>query len=160
MNAYPKLKADIAALFNTQYFAVLAIRAGDAVHTSLVAVAAAEDLKTVFLCTPRVSRKYAYLKQHPMVSLLIHNSTNHPTDTEQAIAVTVAGHAHEVPDTERAQAKATYLDRQPHLHAFVEAPGTAMIKITVNRCEVVARFQDVTILDIQNDRILDTMAPS
>lgn len=154
MNARQRLKADIAGLFDEQYFAVLATRAGDQIHTTLVAFAATDDLKTIFVCTPRATRKYDNLKQHPTVSLLVHNSANQPTDTRRSIAVTVSGSAGEVRDTQLADARAVYLARQPHMAEFAASPDTAVVEITVSRYDVVARFQEVATLDIQKDRII------
>ena len=150
-----QLKARLSSLFSEQFFAVLATRTGEAIHTTLVAFAATGDLKTIFVCTPRATRKYANLKQNPSVSLLVHNSSNMATDIRQAIAVTVSGIAEEVPSERLKAARAVYLAKQPHMSGFATSPNTAVIEVTVGRYDVVAHFQDVTILEIQKDRIVD-----
>lgn len=150
-----ELKTSLATLFAEQYFAVLATRTGDRIHTTLVAFAATDDLKTLFLCTPRATRKYSNLKQNPSVSLLVHNSSNMATDIRQAIAVTVSGDAAEVPEKRLEASRTVYLAKQPHMDRFVRSPNTAIIEVTVQRYDVVAHFQDVTILEIQEDRIVD-----
>ena len=149
-----ELKTQLAQLFAEQYFAVLATRSGDRIHTTLVAFAAADDLKTVFVCTPRATRKYANLKQHPTVSLLVHNSANMAADIRQAMAVTVSGRASEVPVQHLETARSVYLAKQPHMKAFATSPNTAIIEVSVDRYDVVAHFQDVTILEIRTDRIV------
>lgn len=149
-----KLKARLLTLFTEQYFAVLATRTGDQIHTTLVAFAANDDLKTLFLCTPRATRKYTNLKRNPSVSLLVHNSANMATDISQAMAVTIAGSAADVPDDRLEAAKAIYLGKQPHMTAFVNSPNTAIVEVAVSRYDVVAHFQDVTILEIRNDRLI------
>jgi general stress protein 26 len=149
-----QLKSSLAALFAEQYFAVLATRSGDNIHTTLVAFAVTGDLKTMFLCTPRATRKYANLKQNPSVSLLVHNSSNMATDIGQAIAVTITGTAEEVPADCLEAARTIYLTKQPHMSGFANTPNAALIEVTVGRYDVVAHFQDVTILEIQNDRIV------
>jgi heme iron utilization protein len=150
-----QLKASLSTLFKEQYFAVLATRSSDQIHTTLVAFAATDDLKTIFVCTPRATRKYANLKQNPSVSLLVHNSSNMATDIRRSIAVTVSGTAEEVPAGRLEAARAVYLGKQPHMAGFATAPNTAIIEVTVGRYDVVAYFQDVTILEIQKDRIVD-----
>jgi nitroimidazol reductase NimA-like FMN-containing flavoprotein (pyridoxamine 5'-phosphate oxidase superfamily) len=107
------------------------------------------------VCTPRATRKYANLKQNPSVSLLVHNSSNMATDIRQSIAVTVSGTAEEVPPDRLEEARGVYLAKQPHMSGFVNSPNTAIIQVTVGRYDVVAHFQDVTILEIQKDRIVD-----
>ena len=148
-----ELKTRLARLFAEQYFAVLATRTGDQIHTTLVAFAATDSLKTLYVCTPRATRKYSNLKQNPSVSLLVHNSSNMATDIRQAIAVTVSGDAKEVPESRLAAAQQVYLGKQPHMSAFVRSPNTAIIEVTVTRYDVVAHFQDVTVLEIQENRI-------
>jgi general stress protein 26 len=150
-----ELKTNLAALFAEQYFAVLATRTGDRIHTTLVAFAATDDLKTLFVCTPRATRKYSNLKQNPSVSLLVHNSSNMATDIRQAMAVTVSGNAAEVPEKRLEDARRVYLTKQPHMATFARSPNTAIIEVTVQCYDVVAHFQDVTILEIQEDRIVD-----
>ncbi|MFO7715898.1 pyridoxamine 5'-phosphate oxidase family protein [Desulfosarcina sp.] len=154
MKDVPQLKSRLAALFAEQYFAVLATRTGDHIHTALVAFAAGENLKTIFVCTPRATRKYANLKRNPSVSLMVHNSSNLATDIRQAIAVTVSGTAEEVPAGRLEDARTVYLAKQPHMSGFANSPNTAIIEVTVKRYDVVVRFQDVTILEIQEDRIV------
>ena len=149
-----QIKASLSTLFAEQYFAVLATRSGENIHTTLVAFAAGEDLKTLFVCTPRATRKFANLKQNPSVSLLVHNSSNMATDIRQSIAVTVSGTARETPTERRGAARAVYLAKQPYMAGFATAPNTAIIEVTVGRYDVVAYFQDVTILEIQKDRIV------
>jgi hypothetical protein len=39
---------------------------------------------------------------------------------------------------------------------FVKSPNTAIIEVAVTRYDVVAHFQDVTILEIQKERIVQT----
>lgn len=138
-------------LFAEQFFAVLATRSGDHIHTTLVAFAASEDLRTFFLCTPRATRKYANLKQHPTVSLMVHNSSNQASDTRQAIAVTISGVATEVPTEQLTAARAIYLSRQPHMAEFANSADTAMIEVAVNRYDLVCHFQEVRSVDIRQD---------
>lgn len=149
-----QLKARLSILFAEQYFAVLATRSGDSIHTTLVAFAASDDLKTFFVCTPRATRKFTNLKQNPSVSLLVHNSSNMATDIRQSIAVTVSGTAEEVPADRLEAARSIYLSKQPHMSGFATSPNTAIIEVTVGRYDVVAHFQEVTILEIQKDRIV------
>ena len=149
-----QLKSKLFSLFSEQYFAVLATRTADQLHTTLVAFATTDDLKTIYVATPRATRKYTNLQHHPSVSLLVHNSSNMATDIRQAIAVTIAGTAEEVPMDRLAAAQSVYLDKQPYMSGFVNSPNTALIEVTVKRYDVVAHFQDVTLLEIQKDRIM------
>lgn len=147
-----QFKQQLKSLFGEQYFAVLATGTSDQIHTTLVAFAVTDDLKTFFLCTPRTTRKYANLKKNPTVSLMVHNSSNQATDVRQAIAVTVSGVAKEAPAERLATARTVYLARQPHMSDFAHSPNTAIIEVSVSRYDLVAHFQEVTILDIHQDQ--------
>ena len=153
MKSIHALKAELTTLFGEQYFAVLATRSGERIHTTLVAFAAVDDLKTVFVCTPRATRKYDNIKENQGVSLLVHNSTNQTTDIRQAKAVTISGTAAEVAADQLEQARGIYLARQPQMADFANSPDTAMIEIRVDQYDVVAHFQEVTILEIHKERI-------
>ena len=149
-----RIKSLLTTLFMDQYFAVLATRSKDQLHTSLVAFAASEDLKKLFLCTPRATRKYSNLTQYSLVSLLVHNSANLAADIGQSVAVTVTGRATEVAGSGLEQARALYLAKNPHMAAFASSPETALIGVDVIRYDVVEHFQNVTILNIHEDRIV------
>ncbi len=148
------LKSTLSTLFAEHYFAVLATRACDHLHTTLVAFSTTEDLKSLFICTPRTTRKYTNLMQYPSVSLLVHNSSNQTTDTRQSMAVTITGTATEVAPDRLKSARDIYLTKQPHMSDFTMSSNTAIVEITVNRYDIVTHFQDVTILEIQNNRVV------
>lgn len=149
-----RIKSLLTTLFMDQYFAVLATRSQNFLHTALVAFAASADLKTLFLCTPRATRKYGNLMQYPSVSLLVHDSANLATDIGQSVAVTVTGSASEATGDSLEQARAVYLAKHPNLTVFASSPDTSLIAVDVSRYDVVERFQYVTLLDIHEDRIV------
>jgi hypothetical protein len=140
-----RIKSLLTTLFMDLYFAVLATRSKEQLHTSLVAF---------YLCTPRATRKYGNLTQYPSVSLLVHNSANLAADIGQSVAVTVTGRATEAAGSGLEHARAVYLAKNPHMAAFASSPETALIAVNVIRYDVVEHFQNVTILDIHGDRIV------
>lgn len=146
MKSIAHLESILLELFATQYFASFATHCGENIHSSLVAFVVTEDLKTLYLCTSRATRKYANIRKKPSVSLLIHNSSNAVTDVNQAVAVTVTGTAREVPEERLDLARALYLAKHPHFSGFVTSPNTAFIEVTVASYDVVTHFQDVVIL--------------
>lgn len=147
-----QLKSVLSDLFTTQNFASFATHRGDGIHSSLVAFVVTDDLKTLFLCTSRATRKYANIKEKPSVSLLIHNSSNAVTDVNQAVAVTVTGTATEVPDERVDLTRAIYLAKHPHYSGFATSPNTAFIEVAVSSYDVVTHFQDVVTVKMNSSR--------
>lgn len=150
MKSIAKLRLLLNELFATQNFASMATLQKNGLHNCLVAFSVSEDMKTIYLCTPRTTRKYANLLENPTVSMLIHNSSNQAADLKNAIAVTAAGKAQEVSKEDRKSASQSFLKKHPYMKDFVMAKNTALITVYVTRYDIVTHFQDVSILDIQN----------
>ena len=53
-----------------------------------------------------------------------------------------------MPARERQGNRALYLSKYPEMAEFVDAPGTALVRIEVERYDVVDHFQHVLILDL------------
>lgn len=148
MKSIANLRLLLKELFATQNFASMATLHENGLHNCLVAFSVTEDMKTIYLCTPRTTRKYTNLLENPTVSMLIHNSSNKAADLKNAIAVTIAGQAEEVEDKDRRSARESFLGKHPYMKEFVLAPNTALIRVQVRRYDIVTHFQDVTILDV------------
>lgn len=157
MKSIGKLRFLLNEVFATQNFASLATLQKNGLHNCLVAFSVSEDMKTIYLCTPRTTRKYANLLENSTVSMLIHNSSNQAADLKNAVAVTVAGKAQEVSKKDRQSARQSFLKKHPYMKEFVLAKNTALIRVHVTRYDIVTHFQDVTILEIENP--LDVSLP-
>ncbi len=144
-----KVVEQIAALINTQRFAVLSTQQNNQPYASLVAFAASADLKHVYFLTPNTTRKYENLTVNPKVAVLVNDSRNQADDIDNAVSVTGTGVAHVVETGDNQAALDGYLERHPHLKAFAAAPTTAFVSITMNRYFMVNRFQDVVALKME-----------
>jgi nitroimidazol reductase NimA-like FMN-containing flavoprotein (pyridoxamine 5'-phosphate oxidase superfamily) len=137
------LKQTIATLFSTQKLAALSSYGNRQPYASLVAFAAAEDLKHIVFATTRSTRKYANLSSESTVALLIDNRTNTEKDFSYAAAVTVLGRAEEVSGPQKKTFQEMYLRKHPHLKEFVSSPSCALMAVSVEKYYVVSRFQNV-----------------
>jgi hypothetical protein len=139
--------ADLALvldLLESQRSAALATtQPGGQPYLSLMAFAASPDLKQLIVATERDTKKYANLAAEPRVALLIDNRSNVPTDTEEAVAVTVLGRAAEAGPGERDSLLPLFLSKHPHLENFVTSPTCALIAVEVDTYLVVQQFQEV-----------------
>mgnify|MGYP002865083008 FL=1 len=111
--------------------------------TSLMAFAAAEDLRHIVVLTERATRKFANLKANCRVALLIDDRENKGSDTQDSVAVTAIGEAQEVDAEDGALLLDLYLARHPYLAEFAASPSCAIVRVKIDSYLVVSRFQKV-----------------
>jgi len=140
----PEIMARLRELLQDQPLAVLATRNPDGLHGSLVAFAATDDLRELVFVTNRATRKYANLQADNRVVLVMDNRTNDLRDFYNAAAVTVYGRAEEAAGPARDELERRFVARHGHLGQFAAAPTCAVFRVTVERCSLVRRFQEVT----------------
>ena len=141
-----QVKARLMSLFGSQQLAVLATVMDGRPHCNIVAFAHTDDLRHVLFATPRDSRKYESLVEHPEVSMLVDSRANAPCDFQEAEAVTIDGTARDLCG-EKAQFVDLYLRKHGTLRDFVLSPETALICLDVSRFKLVTHFQDVYIVE-------------
>lgn len=130
-------------LFRSQRFAVMATNDADQPFTSLMAFAAAEDLRQIVVLTERATRKFANLKANSRVALLIDDRENKGSDTQDSVAVTAIGEAQEVDAEDGALLLDLYLARHPYLAEFAASPSCAIVRVKIDSYLLVSRFQKV-----------------
>lgn len=140
-----ELESTVRKLLWEQLFGVLATSAPGGPHTTIVAFAAADDLRTIVFATPRGTRKYGNLKSGGRVSLFFDNRTNDAADLKEVYGIEARGPATEVHGDQRRVYESLYRARHPMLDAFAE--GSALIRIDVKRYDIVHKFQEVLVLD-------------
>jgi nitroimidazol reductase NimA-like FMN-containing flavoprotein (pyridoxamine 5'-phosphate oxidase superfamily) len=137
------LRDRVRTLLTGQYLAVLSSSREGAPYASLVAFAAAEDLRTILFATSRTTRKYANLSASASAALLIDNRRNEEADFHRAMAVTAVGRVEELEGDDRQRGEKLYLAKLPHLEDFVRAPSCALLCLAVERYILVRKFQRV-----------------
>lgn len=137
------LKRVIKDLFALQNLAVIATQKDGQPFTNLVAFAATDDLKHLIFATTRSTRKYARLMADSRTSMMMDNRQNQASDFRDATAVAALGRVEEVKGPEKADLMKLYLSKHPHLKAFATAPTCALMKLKVDRYDMVSRFQNV-----------------
>ena len=130
-------------LFRSQRFAVMATNEFEQPFTSLMAFAAAEDLRQIVVLTERATRKFANLKANSRVALLIDNRENKGSDTQDSVAVTAIGEAEEADAEAGALLLDRYLARHPYLAEFAASPSCAIVRVKIDSYLLVSRFQKV-----------------
>lgn len=137
------LESLLRDLFRSQGLSVLATQREGQPFTNLVAFAATDDLKHLAFATSRATRKYANLSADSQVAMLVDNRRNQISDFENAAAVTAIGKAEEAIGEHRDRLLEIYLSKHPHLKGFATSPNCALMKVTVEKYDIVRRFQHV-----------------
>ena len=118
-------------------------------YTSLVAIAASEDLGQAAFATLRATRKFANLSSEPRVALLLDDRANQPSDLLDAATVTLLGRAREIEGDERVRWTTALLARHHTLADILRSPDCAVVAIEVDRLLLVTRLQRVTELVVR-----------
>jgi nitroimidazol reductase NimA-like FMN-containing flavoprotein (pyridoxamine 5'-phosphate oxidase superfamily) len=143
-----QLRKMIHETCNLQRFGVLATVHQNQPYTSLVAFALSVDLGKLVFVTPRATRKFNYLVENSNVSFMVDNRTNESSDIVESIGITISGTAREPDNDEKKPLTGLYLQKHPHMKQFLESPNTAVLCVDVKRYDVVERFQNVMVLEM------------
>ncbi|WP_372714298.1 pyridoxamine 5'-phosphate oxidase family protein [Ilyobacter sp.] len=147
MKNIKELKKLISKVSSRQLFAVLATSYENQPYTSLVAFALTEDLKKLIFITPRDTRKFQYLSENNMVSLMIENSENQKVDITQAVGITITGKSRDSSGEEKEKLLKTFISKHPQMEEFAISKGCSVVSVDINRYDVVERFQNVSVLE-------------
>ena len=110
-------------------------------HTSLMVYTFSRERGTLFLVTPRQTKKYANLTGNPNVSILIDTRCE---DTPQSVrAMSICGIAHEIPDENaRAAIRERFIEKRPDLEGFLDEPDTAFIGVSIQSVQILSGLRD------------------
>lgn len=137
-------KDTVRRLLGTQRLGVLSTQGGGQPYASLIAFAPTEDGRCLLFATPRNTLKFRNLAADPRAALLIDDRTEGRGSLGAAGAATATGRAQEVPEAEGESSRRAYLARHPHLAAFLDDPGCALLRLRVEAWILVRQFQDVS----------------
>ena len=116
---------------------VLATAGADGPHTSLMAYAGSGDFRTIYLATPRNTRKYRNLCAQPRVSLMVDTRDEDPRGEVKAL--TIAGCADEIrDDAEAAAVRNVLLGRHPQLQSLLAQPDIAFIRVVIESVQMLS----------------------
>ncbi|MFO8032071.1 MAG: pyridoxamine 5'-phosphate oxidase family protein [Desulfohalobiaceae bacterium] len=140
------LEQQIVDLLQAQRFMVLCTQSEQGPYCSLLAFATSQDLKQVYFCTRRRTRKFQNLLQEPRVSFLVDDRQNQAQDLQQAQALTGIGVAAETAKSDFAAE--AFLARHSELTDFLQEKDCALVKVDVQSYFLVQKFEAVQRLDL------------
>lgn len=142
-----ELRTSIKALLHSQLYGVLSTQGeGGVPHASIIAFASADDLSAIVFATPRNTRKYSYMLARDRVSFFIDDRRARKEELMEVSGLEAQGRVRELLDRERDDYRAIYLARHPDMASFVDAPGSALMRLEVERYDMVDHFQHVLVL--------------
>ena len=143
-----ELSGLIKKLLASQRFAVLATQFEGQPYSNLVALAEADNLRSLLFVTSRDTRKYSNMLANKKVAVLIDSRTNQALDLNNAVAITALGAIEEVGTDNKGYLSGVYLSKHPQLKDFLHEPSNALMRISVTEY-IVATFESVRHLHIE-----------
>jgi uncharacterized pyridoxamine 5'-phosphate oxidase family protein len=153
MNKINRLKNTIRNITSEELFGILATSVNDVPYTNLIAFVLQDDLKKLFFATPRDTKKFKNIIANKKISFHVHNSKNSYEDTGNAIGITITGRAFEYSKENSEKVKDLYLLKHPQMKEFFYAINIAFISVDIERYDVVEKFQNVTVLKM-NEQVV------
>lgn len=156
MNDENDLRTRIKGLLYGQLYGVLSTQGeGGMPHASIIAFASADNLSTIVFATPRRTRKYTYMLDRNRVAFFMDDRRARKEEIMDVSGLEVQGTVKELLDRERDDYRAIFLLRHPDMVSFVDAPDTALMRLSVERYDMVEHFQNVLVLDMDSGVGLD-----
>jgi nitroimidazol reductase NimA-like FMN-containing flavoprotein (pyridoxamine 5'-phosphate oxidase superfamily) len=121
------------ALVKEKGTCVLATVSGQTPHCSLMAYAADDECREIYMVTHKGTTKFKNLTENPTVSLLIDTREDHSgSRLSDAKAMTIDGIFEKIEDGPKIQdARSRLLRRHPHLQEFLDHPDAEILCIKV-----------------------------
>lgn len=138
-----EIEQTVRKILTSQLFGVLATTGRTGPHSTIVSFASADDLTTIVFSTPRDSRKFENLKRGTNVSFFVDDRSLHDDKLLEIHGIEARGVAWELDNDERGQYEQIYLSKHPDLENF--SSEAALIRIRVDRFDIVHRFQNVLV---------------
>ncbi len=115
-------------------------------HCSIVAFVSADDMGSLVFVTPQNTRKYRYALERPRVALFIDDRRDRTDELMQVTGIEARGSVELLAPESCGLYRELYIAKYPAMREFVDAPGSAIMRIAAERYDVVDRFQHVIVL--------------
>jgi len=123
---------------------VLATVSGGKPHCSLMSYISDEEGNEIYLISHKQTKKYANLKENPVVSLLIDTREEEKGEKRIEIkALTVSGEFQTIKDSKKRDSiRSKFLKKHSHLVDFLNDPGTEIFSIRIKSFQLLDGVKD------------------
>jgi len=137
------IKTYIEDIFKTSRFAVLATEGSGQPHASLIAVTPMEGYRKLIFATYQNTHKFQNLAQNGKVAVLVESIDIKKSGLQESFVLTAFGHVEEIEAEENKMVFEAHLERHPELLSFMQSEDCSLIRIKVDRYQVVRGIDDV-----------------
>lgn len=136
-----EIEATVRSILFHELFGVLATAGPEGPHSTIVSFVAADDLHSIIFATPHQTRKFENIREKAKVSFFVDDRKNDIDRLFDIHGVEARGGAGELSGSDRDRYQGLFLARHPRLESF--AAGAALVRIQVERYDIVQGFQNV-----------------
>jgi heme iron utilization protein len=143
MNSLSGIKKYIEDIFKIRRFAVLATEGDGQPHASLIAVTPMEGFRKLIFATYRDTRKYRNLANNGKVAVLVESININSSGLQEGSVLTAFGQVEEIGIIEKNIVFEAHLERHPELLSFMESGDCSLVRIKVDKYQIVRGIDDV-----------------
>ncbi len=143
MNSPNQIGEYVEDILQTCRLAVLATEAHGQPHASLIAITPVRSIWQLVFATYRNTQKFDNILHNRRVAVLIQGEDFDSSGQKKGFAITAFGLAQEVAITEKDEAVHAHLERHPDLLNFLQAADVAIIRIKIERFQVVRGIDEI-----------------
>lgn len=139
-------------VLQTCRLAVLATECEGQPHASLIAITPVSEFRQMIFATYRNTRKFENLLVNGRVAVLIQGEDTDSLFKQTGFALTAYGYAQEVGKSDYEEVKQVHLNRNPDQADFLLSSDIAIMRIKVEKYQVVRGIDDVTWWSVEDDK--------
>lgn len=137
------LYGKVYELMTHQQFGILTSIGSDGPHSSLIAFAVTNNLKTVLFMTLQETRKYANIIANPNVSLLVDNRPANSKEISGCFALSAYGTVKKVDLNSAVATKELFAFCHPELAQYLDKPTYSLFSVSIKKYEVINGLSEV-----------------
>jgi heme iron utilization protein len=140
----------IADILKDSKYAVLATEGDGQPHTSLIAVTWLKGFRQLIFVTYRGTQKHLNIANNGKVAVLTESGNNNTSLFQEKSVLTAYGHAEEIVLAENDEIFQAHLERHPELLFLSQSKDCAVMRIKIDKYQVVRGIEDVKWLAISD----------
>jgi uncharacterized pyridoxamine 5'-phosphate oxidase family protein len=143
MNDKKQIIEHITEILKDSKYAVLATEGDGQPHASLVAVTWFESFRQLLFVTYRGTQKHRNIIKNGKVAVLIESANNNTSLINERSVLTAFGHAEEIELVKNEGIFRAHLERHPDLLFLSQSKDCALMRIMVDKYQVVRGIENV-----------------
>jgi general stress protein 26 len=143
MSKHIAIKTYIEDIFKISRFGVLATEGDRQPHASLIAITPMDGYRKLVFATYRNTQKFNNITHNGKVAVLIESIDINRSGLKESFVLTAIGDTEHIDISEKNTFFDAHLKRHPGLLSFMQSEDCSLIRIKVNKYQVVRGIDDV-----------------